>query len=263
MASTADVLVERHRVRQLSVRARFFQELVRLWPLINVSDLDRTAVAWISLVTDLILGFRKESASISLAYYRQLRGLETGLDLPDPAKYENFGAGEPNAIRTSLLVTGPVAFKERIGRNVQPDLAWEKSKVDVAGAAGRHVMNGGRSMLMESARTDGAAVKFARMTGPDPCAFCAMLASRGPVYVESAAVRTTNRSSRGVGEKYHDNCQCMPRPLFEDDPESGWTERSRRFSDLWGVSTKGYGGVDALNAFRRAYNAGRRANESA
>jgi hypothetical protein len=260
VAETALHVVERHRVEQLAIRARFVRELLRLWPLINVADLDRTALAWIQAVADLILLFRRESASTALRYYSTVRRIDTGEDLPDIDLYENFGLGDPNRIRTSLLVTGPVAFKQRIARGVPELRAWELSKADVAGAASRHVMNGGREMVMDTAEKDKVAVRFARITGDDPCAFCAMLASRGPEYLTEFSATTVRAGRPRAGQSFHDRCQCSILPLFDENPAKGWTERSLQFSKLWEDSTKGYSGTDALNAFRRALAAGKREN---
>jgi hypothetical protein len=262
VTQTALQVVERHRVEQLSIRARFVRELLRLWPLINVGDLDRSALAWIEAVADLILLFRKESASRALRYYSTVRLVETGEALPDIDLYENFGLGDPNRIRTSLLVTGPVAFKQRIARGIPEQQAWDLSQADVAGAASRHVLNGGREMVMDAAKKDEVALRFARVTGDDPCAFCAMLASRGPEYLSEFSATTAKAGSARAGQSFHDRCQCTILPLFDENPANGWTDRSLQFSKLWADSTKGWSGTNALNAFRRALDAGKRENTS-
>lgn len=51
-------------------------------------------------------------------------------------------------------------------------------------------------------------VTFARVPqGARPCDFCLMIASRGAVYKES-----------GANAHYHDNCHCVPTPMWEGDP---------------------------------------------
>jgi hypothetical protein len=255
---TGAELTEQHRLAQLALRSAFMRELVRLWPLINLDRLDETAAEWISFVADLILTYRTQSVDKALSYYDEFRRAETGQPLANRGNYRSLAEPEPAAIRTSLLVTGPIGVKSRLRKGVNPTVAKAKALVDVSGAASRHVLAGGRQLIVEAAHADDLALKYARVTDGDPCAWCAMLASRGPVYAtERTAVRTTSRSKkRGPGREYHDHCGCTVEPGFFDDPE--WPGRAREFEQLWIDSTKGKGGKAALNAFRRAYEAQRR-----
>lgn len=254
---TGTELTEQHRRAQLAIRSAFMAELVRIWPLINLDRLDETAAEWIGLVTDLILTWRLQSVDRALAYYDAFRRAETGMPLANRGNFRSLVTVEPAAIKTSLLVTGPIGVKSRIGKGINPEVAKAKALVDVSGAASRHVLDGGRQLVTEATDMDELAVGFARVTDSDPCAFCAMLASRGPVYHSRAsAFRTTARSKRGAGEKYHDHCGCGVEPLFFEDAE--WPGRAREFEKLWNDSTKKTGGKSALNAFRTAYEAQRR-----
>lgn len=255
--STGTTLTEQHRVAQLRLRASFLRELTPLWPLLDITQLDETTSEWINIAVELIMRWRQASAERALRYYEKFRLAETGLALPAPATYRNLGEGNAIAMRTSLLVTGPVAFKSRLARGFEPTTARRMAFTAVAGAASRHVLNGGRRQLVNTANADEMAVGFARVTDGDPCAFCAMLASRGPAYkTRATAFRTTSRSiARGPNEKYHDKCGCSVEPSFDRDTD--WPTRNRGFSQLWEESTKGYSGKDAVNAFRRAYNAQR------
>lgn len=256
MAATAtgSQLTEQHRLAQLAIRAAFMRELVRLWPLINLDRLDESAGEWIGFVTDLILRFRQQSAARSLSYYDEFRTAEIGERLPDRALYRNLDAPSVGAIRTSLLVTGPVGVKSRIGKGINPEIARAKALTDVAGAAGRHVLDGGRTQLVESVEKDQQATQFARVTDGKPCYFCAMLASRGPVYRSARSGQfTTSRSKRGPGHEFHDHCGCSVEPGFIKDAE--WPGRGREFEQLWKDSTAGKGGKKALSAFRSAYEA--------
>lgn len=257
MATTATgaQLTEQHRQAQLAIRSAFMAELVRLWPLINLDRLDETAAEWITFVTDLILLWRNESVNRALLYYDAFRRAETGQPLTQRGNYRSLVTVEPAAIRTSLLVTGPIGVKSRIGKGIHPEVAKAKALVDVTGAASRHVLNGGRQLITEAVTKDKVAIGFARVTDADPCAFCAMLASRGPVYSKETATRTTTRSKkRGPGEQYHDHCGCTAEPVFSDDTE--WPGRAREFEQLWIDSTQGK--KDALKAFREAYEAQRK-----
>lgn len=257
MATTAagEKLTEQHRLAQLRLRARFIREFVTLWGLLDIDRLDETTVGWLDVTVDAIIRWREQSAARAQAYYNTFRAVETGQEpfVPPP---ETGAALTPNLpqIRTSLLVTGPIGYKSRIAKGFTPMRARAVSFTAVAGAASRHVMDAGRRQLIANATADEMAVGFSRVTDGDPCAFCAMLASRGPTYITRAtAFRTTERSDRGAGQKYHDHCGCSVEPSF--DRNANWPQQNREFSQLWAESTKGYSGKDALNAFRRALNA--------
>lgn len=259
MASTeaGTALTEQHRRAQLRLRAAFLKEFTRLWPLLDLDQLDEATVTWIDLATELILNWRNQSAARALAYYDTFRRAEIGEPLPDRALYANLAIGIPDQIRTSLLVTGPVGVKSYIAKGLTPTRAKRMAFTAVAGAASRHVLNGSRKMIIATAIKDQMAVRYSRVTDDDPCAFCAMLAGRGPDYFSRAtAHRTTSRSKRGAGEKYHDDCACTVEVSF--DRISDWPARNREFEQIWKDSTGGYSGKNAINAFRRAYEAQRK-----
>jgi len=263
MAATArgTTLTEQHRKAQLRLRASFLREFVALWALLDIEALDETTAEWVGLSVDLVTRWRKLSAERAFQYYQDFRLAETGQALAAPATYGNLDIPNPAQIRTSLLVTGPIGYKSRLANGFTPTNARTLSFTAVSGAASRHVMDGGRNQLINTATKDEGAVGFSRVTDGDPCAFCAMLASRGPTYfTRRTAYRTTERSKRGAGEKYHDNCGCGVEPSFDRDTD--WPKRNRDFEKLWKESTKDQRGKDALNAFRRALAEQRRENPS-
>lgn len=256
MAATATgtQLTEQHRQAQLALRAAFMHELTRLWPLINLDKLDETAAEWIGLVTDLILTYRTQSVDRALAYYDSFRRAETGKPLTQRGSYRSLVTAKPAAIRTSLLVTGPIGMKSRIGKGIHPDIAKAKALVDVSGAASRHVLEGGRQLVTEAVAKDKVAIGYARVTDSDPCAFCAMLASRGPVYKSRESALTRRVPGENELHRYHDHCACQVEAVYSTTAE--WPGRGREFEQLWIDSTAGK--KDALKAFREAYEAQRK-----
>ena len=183
---------------------------------------------------------------------------------PDPARGAlvlNWRDRDPQ-VEASLRATGPQTAKYRIGRGETPEAAARNASVQAAGAAIRHVGNGGRDTALTLIKNDQAAVAFIRVTGPNPCAFCAMLASRGPVYrSEWAAGGSNRRSDRnkkdprtafiGNGEfKVHDNCMCRVIGVYSRTAE--WPGRGREFQQLWNNHIQGrFSGDDAIRAWRR------------
>lgn len=118
-------------------------------------------------------------------------------------------------------------------------------------AAERHAQQPARDLIKETA--DGiAGMAWARvLTGPTSCYFCAMLASRGPVYhSETSALY---RGGQRV-DKYHDGCDCEAVLVTN---YSTWEGRDahRRLERLWEDATQKTSGRRSMNAFRRAYEA--------
>lgn len=128
-----------------------------------------------------------------------------------------------------------------------------------SGLADALVMQGGRAIPINTALADTRVVFYARGTSTNPCAFCAMLASRGPVYRASTGM--TYAALTEVVRSYHDNCHCFPIFSFSDDTEL--PEQNKFFEQNWEDVTKDYGGREKLNAWRRWLNANRRANGGA
>lgn len=116
--------------------------------------------------------------------------------------------------------------------------------VKAAGKAGANAVSPGRELTYKVGSTDDKRLAWMRVTGPTPCAFCAMLASRGAVY-------RSERSALfdGYGKLYHPNCACHVVPVFTDSP--AYTKRDKYFIDNWKPVTKGYSGRAALRAWRK------------
>lgn len=141
----------------------------------------------------------------------------------------------------SLHVTGPVNQKSKAARGKPLEVAQKESFVDAAGAASRHVLTGGRKSLLTLLQDDAQALAWARVTDGDPCSFCALLSSRGPVY----------KSKQTADFQAHDACACTAEPVYSR--QAPWPGRSAEFLRLYRASTQGMSGKDALNGFRRAY----------
>jgi hypothetical protein len=106
----------------------------------------------------------------------------------------------------------------------------------------RHTLNAGRKAVADTAhlgrvrnattkRPIGRRIGYARvLTGRESCAFCAMLASRGPVYSEDTATR------RADGRRYHDGCDCRAVLVIEGQPWEGERE-FHRLQAAWREAT--------------------------
>jgi hypothetical protein len=87
---------------------------------------------------------------------------------------------------------------------ISPQAAQQTALTRVAGAVGRHVLQGGRDTLVRSTGQDRRAKGWGRVTGDNACDFCEELAGRGAVY----------RGQDTAEFEAHDHCACMAEPGF-------------------------------------------------
>lgn len=198
---------------------------------------------------------RTDSASVAAGYYRATHQVQTGRPL---ASRDLVMARDLNDIQAlqALTYAGPGAIESYRKQGASAKDAESRALALTSATATRLALDGGRATVVGTAKR--VAIAYQRVTDGDPCAFCAMLASRGPVYHDVQAA-TETRVSRGYTGKagnedaYHNGCACMAAPVYSrDDP---WLGRAKDYDALWRQTTKGVSGKDALNAFRRAYTA--------
>jgi len=125
----------------------------------------------------------------------------------------------------------------------------------VALRAMKETENAGRRTIIRAVESDDPkiAVGWARVaTGRETCGFCMMLVSRGPVY---RSAHDAGQNADGTMNKWHAGCDCKVVPVFD---RADWPGRDayKRAEAIWKKTTKGYGGKDAMNAFRRAIDRG-------
>ena len=230
-------LTERHRQRQLQVRAATLQDFQRIWPLWDGGP--RTFDRLVDATIPLVQARRAVSAGLAVDYYQAYRFAEGERG---QVSFPASTTVEPEKVATSLRVTGREQVRRSVAAGFSPQAAMQNALTTVSGAVGRHVLDGSRRTLLDAIREDNRAMGWERHTDPDPCSFCAMLGSRGAVY----------KTQRTGGFQSHDHCGCTVAPrLLGDDAIS---ERNRQFREQWNEATRGE--RDALNAFRRARSTG-------
>lgn len=83
----------------------------------------------------------------------------------------------------------------------------------IEGAMQRHISYSSRETVRRNVEADPTKPRFGRVpSGPSTCAFCGMLASRGFVYATEA---TAGDMGRGVGDDFHDDCDCQVVPEWD------------------------------------------------
>jgi hypothetical protein len=164
------------------------------------------------------------------------------------------------AVEVSLTVTGPIGQKAKAARGKPAQVARDESFVESSGAASRHVLTGGRQSLLTLVQGDMQAIGWVRVTDGDPCAFCAMLASRGPVFKKGSFAESDPRFT-GPGEvKVHDHCACTLEAVYARDQL--WPGRAQEFHKLWMDNIhRRYSGAEARRQWRRLIEEMRRENQ--
>ena|GEM_PF-1285751 len=154
-----------------------------------------------------------------------------------------------------------VTVEDGTGSDVQPKVIVEYASDDrKVGDDNRELRKKASKAEPASAKPGGKVLGWARvLTGAESCAFCAMLASRGPVYSEDTVVTTGKprevrprqvhyrnpgatgghtyvSGSRREGEKYHDHCDCIAVLVVKGVPWNG-EQQYHDLKDLWDDAT--------------------------
>lgn len=141
-----------------------------------------------------------------------------------------------------LDIAGPWTMLGGISRGQSASQAMSNAGVLLAGSVARLILQAGRSAVTDSVKADPVAVAWMRTLGPRPCAFCAMLASRGAVY----------KTEQIANFEAHTHCMCGVAPAFSRN------QVARLFDNdlyrLWKKITAGYSGKNAINAWRRYWD---------
>lgn len=238
-------MTEAHRLAQSRLGALTVRQMLAAWALLEADDLDGTVERWLRVAIPIVRLQRSDSAALAGSYTRLFRRLELGAGVDDtpPVLADEIAADQ---VAASLTSTGPITVKANIGRGREVDRAMEIGQAAAAAAAMRLALNGGRETVLNTARSDTRSVGWMRVTSGKPCAWCAMIASRGVVFWTRESAEAATRPAHAKG---HDGCNCMIEPAYRG---STLPPSSQRWSDLWSESTAGLGGNDARKAFRTA-----------
>lgn len=129
----------------------------------------------------------------------------------------------------------------------------------------RHMLAAGRDAMVDSVEsaarksrvkiTDNSTtdLRWARvLTGGENCPFCAMLASRGPVYHNATTALIDGKSVRM--DAYHDNCDCIAVPVFGDDTQWQGYAQWQALEAKWQKLTEKHFSRGKYRAFRKDFD---------
>lgn len=234
--AAAAALTLSHQRLQRALSARVLAQLLRAWPAVDPSR-PATFDLFSDAATLLVRDGHRQSSGLAARYYAGFRVAE-GLADEVPARL----APVPTPERVSGLLRGAAvtgilrARAAGFGVAAERDQGW----IRIAGQASGLVLGGGRSTLLELVGADPQVKGWQRVTAGEACAFCAMLASRGPVYGDEGDFQA------------HDNCACSIEPTVEG---SRMPEQAAAYRATWDESTAGLSGSEAFTAFRHALEA--------
>lgn len=233
------------RMAQLAVRARLLRDVTALWPMLDGKRLNETFPGWMRAMSLLVRNYHGQSAQVASAAYREARAQATQSPAP-----------------RSLIKLAPTPDEEWLARAfgysgpgmLERDTARPNTALSTTlGTASRIALDGGRTTTIETVKADPVALGFYRVTDGAPCAFCALLASRGVVpkstlYLSEHSFDASNARFTGLGvAKVHNDCGCSMAPVFSRDQEL--PDVNRKAAEVY--ANRGDG--DALKAFRKAW----------
>jgi len=234
MDPALETLAQRHRVAQLR-NATIAAWLIRRRWLASTAD-GKLPDGLLASLVQAIMTYRGKAGLIAARYGTTARRLSIGGALQT---FTPQVAVPVDKLTASLAVVGLQPAEKIIERlsGAEPDVQ-RKLLTDLKGlsdpvayASIRHVADAGRDTIKDIATNqDSQALGWVRVTQPRCCYFCAMLASRGPVYGEGS-FGNSNKWFDGDGPaKVHDSCNCSLALVYSD---RAWPSRSVKLQEAW------------------------------
>jgi hypothetical protein len=208
------------------------RDIIKLYPMWDLHDPD-SYDRFVDAVTLLAQNRAVNSAALAARYYEMFKTVDLGLTWG-----KAIALAEPPsraAIQVAIDATAKAGVYRALSAGKSYDQALANGLVQVTGAVSRHVLNAGRDTITQAVQDDRYFHGWIRVSDGDPCAFCAMLLSRGPVYNEDSA-----------DFQSHDHCACSAEPWSDG---SKWPEANEKLRDLWNATATT---EDPLQSFRRA-----------
>lgn len=239
------------RAVQLAIRARLMRDVTRLWPALDKKHIAETYPGWLQAMKLITRNYHQQSSTAAGSAYRAAR--EQATTSPAPRSLIHIApAPAEEWLDKAFGFSGPGMLQRDTAR---PNTALTTT----LGTATRIALDGGRTTTVETVKHDPVALGWYRVTDGNPCAFCALLASRPALKHQDGSLRrgalykqdsfeASNAKFDGPGEfKVHDHCGCSMAPMFSQNQELPKT------SQLAAEIYQQRGSGDALNAFRREW----------
>lgn len=203
------------RAEQLAVRARTLQGLLRLWPAVDPRNLSETIDVFTEAAVILAMRGHDESASVAARYLQLFRTAE---DVPGTAPGVTVAALPRSGAEASLRGAALKGILDARRAGMTITQSKDTGLLKVAGTLAKIVLTGGWMTITGTVKRDRQALGWQRVGSDDPCAFCRLLISRGPVY-------KTEKDATFVP---HENCACIAEPFYRGDSPR---DQSREYAD--------------------------------
>lgn len=200
MSVAADEITRAYRRQQLALRAQTVREMAAIWPALANEALDDSWPVFAVAASSLIQRQRRQAAGLASSYLRAHR-LASGVAGTPVVRIA--GPAASVELAKSLHTTSVVAIKKSMTAGLSLPVANTNALVRASGAATRHVLDGGRETVMQSAAADPTLDGWQRVTFGG-CTFCRNLAERGTVY-----------ANESVDFGAHDHCMCSAEPVYD------------------------------------------------
>lgn len=266
-------LTERHRVDQSRIAAAIVKAVSRIFAAkFDVANIDRTAYEVAQDAARLVLAGRRQSHDFSFEYLHNFHAAEGGDQQDAPVDYDDRYS-EDQAV-TELVQTIVGVSKAMARKHATYQKNREATQAAVATKVTKIVADGGRAVIENDVRAGGKGrgpIGYCRVADADPCAFCAMLASRGVYYLgeeltgadagtglyTSDSFKASNARFAGDGRfKVHDGCECTMEPVYySGEGKIQLPGNGNLYAEQWAAIAAGRG-KDSYGAWRRWIDSG-------
>ena len=234
-------LTDWNRRQQARIGAVAAAETLDLARLLDPTNIAGTGDAWLEQMLGLQAGLWQASADQAADYLLRFRVAEAGASVAArlPVIEPSFNPVAA-AQQTARSLT---ALQEILTQHgIDPQQAWDMLARQLAGAVQQQTMWPGRQTVYSSAQRSG--LPWRRVSDGNPCAFCAMLVTRGPSYRSEA-------TALGVYRSYHPFCGCTAEEWLGDPRDWVPTAQEQRFIDLYDQAHQpGMTGAETAAAMR-------------
>jgi hypothetical protein len=234
------LLTRRHYVAQLGVRAATSRDVMRLWEVVDPTNLTGTYDRFARAATVLTQARHGTSSGVAADYQEKFRRAEK---VDGRVAIRLASALTQSDALTAIRGAGLSGIINSRKAGFSPQAAARNGLVKVLGTTARLVLGGGRGTILGSAVEDTRASRWQRVTAGEPCAFCAELAIRPDGFAAESS----------ADFEAHDHCSCSAEVAYEGSVPP---LTSQRLSSQWDEVTAGLEGDEARNAFRRSLAGG-------
>lgn len=177
------------------------RELQEFYESLNHTNGSQSARALQLFVPELVTKYGEIVATLAADFFESLRE-EARVTRPYKAVLSEGIPTEQSLISANWAVS-PLFRPDGV-----PDVQAAFS--NLTDVTDRLVKQNARDTIALNTQRDPAQARWARVpSGSDTCTFCLMLASRGAVY--------SSESRAKQAKTYHGKCNCVPRPIWNDD----------------------------------------------